>query len=91
MHTKQHHRFYKINTDCCYATYSKWENDKCCEVIRRFDHIEIIVFLGQMSGSCSGFLQVCCTQTSHAVTSRRFKDNSIFDSGIPVSALLRSL
>lgn len=34
---------------------------------------------GYMSGACSGFLNVCCIQP--AFVSRRFKENSIFDSG----------
>ena len=38
---------------------------------------------GYMSGSCAGFLQVCCIQPTFV--SRRFKDNFIFDAGPPVS------
>jgi len=36
---------------------------------------------GYMSGSCHGFLQVCCITPTFV--SRRFKENSIFDSGPP--------
>ncbi len=36
---------------------------------------------GYMSGACGGFLSVCCIQP--AFVSRRFKENSIYDSGPP--------
>ena len=38
---------------------------------------------GYMSGACHGFLSVCCVQPTFV--SRRFKENSIFESGPPVS------
>ena len=42
---------------------------------------------GYMSGSCAGFLQVCCIQPTFV--SRRFKDNFIFDAGPPVSFFMK--
>jgi len=36
---------------------------------------------GYMSGACHGFLSVCCVQPTFV--SRRFKENSIFESGPP--------
>jgi len=68
-HTSNHHHRNNARTSC-------HSNGGSCEPM-----FGCILKQGYMSGSCHGFLQVCCITPTFV--SRRFKENSIFDSGPP--------
>ena len=73
-HTSNRHHRNNARTSC-------HSNGGSCEPM-----FGCILKQGYMSGSCHGFLQVCCITPTFV--SRRFKENSIFDSGPPVICVL---
>ena len=74
-HTSNRHHRNNARTSC-------HSNGGSCEPM-----FGCILKQGYMSGSCHGFLQVCCITPTFV--SRRFKENSIFDSGPPVCFIFR--